>query len=152
MRTSRRHSTQGSNAPSTLHFDQPRETQKTKDAHPKRCCSSPSPREQISRPPKLCILLDSFFAGQQNFSYAVSPRPNTQKSMSSNRSSGRSDLSNMFHNEVMALGSAPQPVVETTKMTKCSEINVSYTGFEHHIETIGKPPTGGYASMLCTRQ
>src|SRR6267154_534670 len=95
------------------------------NTHPRRCCSSPFPREQISHIPKLCILLDNFFAGQQNFPYAKSPRPNTQKYMSSNRSSGISDLSNMCHNEAMGLGSVPQPVVETMKTTRHSKINAS---------------------------
>jgi hypothetical protein len=68
----------------------------------------------------------------------VPPRPNTQKNISSNKSSGRPDLYSIFHNEVMALGSAPQPVVEITKMTRCSKINASYNGPEHDIAFIRK--------------
>jgi hypothetical protein len=68
----------------------------------------------------------------------VSPRPNTQRNISSNKSPGRSDLNSIFHNEAMALGSVPQPVVEITKMTRCSEINASCNGPEHDIAFIRK--------------
>jgi len=50
-RTFNRCSTQGSKAPSILNIDQLPASAKKKndeDIHPKRCCSSPSPRGQIS--------------------------------------------------------------------------------------------------------
>jgi hypothetical protein len=92
------------------------------ETYPRGCCSSPSPIPQNSVAPRPCILLQSFLAGQQNFSYAVSPSPNTANDKSSNKSFGRSERMSLFHSKVIERGSIPEPVVDTTNITRLCEI------------------------------
>jgi hypothetical protein len=93
------------------------------ETYPRGCCSSPSPIAQNSVAPRPCILLQSFLAGQQNFSYAVSPSPNTANDKSSNKSFGRSERRSLFHSKVIERGSIPEPVVDTTNITRLCEIS-----------------------------
>lgn len=91
--------------------------------------------------PRLSSRLSSSFAGQQNFSYAVSPSPKTAKSKWSNKSGGRSDRRIDSQKAVIERGSRPVPEVAITKMTVCTEKreslsnNVSEVVHTHTLET-----------------
>src|SRR6266850_6596917 len=89
--------------------------------YPSTCWVSPSARGQIGLAPRDSRRLLNFFAGQQNFSYEESPRPNTAKWRPSKKLWGRPERRRLLHRGVIIRDSFPVPEVETTNTTTSSE-------------------------------